>query len=85
MESMDDKPLLKKTLLTVAAMVGACVVIVGSFSLIALLVVGRATRPPATDDSTPVLAPTGNSDSPARNFPSSPPSPPKAPAKSNQI
>jgi hypothetical protein len=50
MDGMDDKTLLRKTLLTVAAMVGACVFVVGSLSLVALLVVGRATSTSKGDD-----------------------------------
>lgn len=55
MDSVDDKTLIRKTLLMVAAMVGACVFVVGSISLVALLVVGRATKPQA--DDTQVNAP----------------------------
>lgn len=78
MEAVDDKTLIKRTLLTVAAMVGACVVIVGSLSLFAVLVVGRATRAPEVEDRTPVMAP-GAADPNAR------PAPPKASAKPSQI
>lgn len=83
MDADDDKTLFKKTLLTVAAMVGACVVVVGSLSLLVLLVVGRATKAPDAEDHTPVLAPTGNGAAP-RALPAAPTAP-KAPVKSNQI
>jgi hypothetical protein len=54
-EIADDRSLLKKTLMTMAAMVGACVVLVGSICLIALLVVGKAVQAPtgAGDDKAP--------------------------------
>ncbi len=39
---MEGEPILKKTLVTMAAMVGACVVFVGTLSLVAVLVVSRA-------------------------------------------
>ncbi len=83
MDSDDDKTLIKKTLLTVAAMVGACVVVVGSLSLLVLLVVGRATKAPDAEDRTPVLSPAGNSDSPSR--PAAAPSSLQRPAKPSQI
>jgi hypothetical protein len=45
MDTLDDKTLIRKTLVTVAAMLGALVLVVGSLSLVALLIVGRATEP----------------------------------------
>jgi hypothetical protein len=47
METTNDAPLLKRTLLMVAAMVGACVAFVGTLCLVALLIVGKAVGPAA--------------------------------------
>ena len=58
MDAVDDKTLIRRTLLTVAAMVGACVLIVGSISLFVVLVVGRAASSPQGDERTQVNAPT---------------------------
>jgi hypothetical protein len=49
---MDAEPILKKTLVTMAAMVGACVVFVGTLSLAAVLVTSHAVNPNGSTDST---------------------------------
>lgn len=79
MDSVDDKTLIRKTLLMVAAMVGACVFVVGSISLVALLVVGRATKPA---EDTQVNAPQLNA--PAQD-PRAPQPNVKPPQKPSQI
>jgi hypothetical protein len=79
-EIADDRSLLKKTLMTMAAMVGACVVLVGSICLIALLVVGKAVQPAgAGDDKSPgAVAPENVGGKPASTEPAKPSSPSKA-------
>jgi hypothetical protein len=46
---MDSEPILKKTLVTVGAMVGACVAFVGTISLVAVLVTSHVVG--ASDSS----------------------------------
>ena len=48
---MDSEPILKKTLLTMAAMVGACVTFVGTLSLAAVLVTSHAVNPNGSDSA----------------------------------
>jgi hypothetical protein len=73
-EIADDRSLLKKTLMTMAAMVGALVVLVGSICLIALLVVGKAVQPAgAGDDKSPAtVSPEQMGGKPASPEPSAP-------------
>lgn len=44
-----DESLFKKTMQTVAILVGACVTFVGALTLVALFVVGRAVSPAGAD------------------------------------
>ncbi len=59
---MEGEPILKKTLVTMAAMVGACVVFVGTLSLVAVLGVSRAV---ADGGSGPALGPAETADAPS--------------------
>jgi len=48
---MENRALIRRTLITVGAMVGACVLVVGSLALVATLIVGRAVAPPGEADA----------------------------------
>jgi hypothetical protein len=54
---MDGEPILKKTMVTMAAMVAACVVFVGALSVTAVMVTSRAVHAGGSDDGSSVLVP----------------------------
>jgi|HubBroStandDraft_1064217.scaffolds.fasta_scaffold179182_2 hypothetical protein len=50
-EPIDNRSLMRRTLITVGAMVGGSVVLVGTLTLVASSVAGRVVAPSASDSS----------------------------------
>jgi len=57
---IDNRTLLRRTLITAGAMVGACVVFVGTVTLIVNSVVSHAVSPHDDTSGDPLVVPAGN-------------------------
>jgi hypothetical protein len=75
--ALDNRALLRKTLLTMGVMVGACVLLVGTLTLLVSAVVGGAVAGPGSDQ-TAENAPT-NTRMPIPTAKTFPPAPPNSP------
>jgi hypothetical protein len=53
---IDNRTLLRRTLITMGAMVGACVLLVGTLTLVAVFAVGRATPHESDTSAEPTAA-----------------------------
>ena len=64
---LDNRSLLRKTLVTAGAMVGGCVLVVGLLTGIAVLVVGRAVSAGGSETSSGFVPPAGGAVVPPGN------------------
>jgi hypothetical protein len=54
----DNRALLQRTLITMGVMVGACVVVVGTLTVVASSIAGHAIEPPQVSDGGPATSQT---------------------------
>jgi hypothetical protein len=80
-----EAPLLKRTLLMVAAMVASCIVFVGTLSLVAMLIVSKAVGPAgASAANAPEIVPAANVHGAAPGF-AAQPAPAGAPVNAPRV